>query len=129
MALNVRYRAAIWALVAAGVALSCGYLMRNYQWSLGMRLVLSLAPVLPMARYCVLAVRIIRQFDELESRIQLEGALYGLLSTAIVTMSGGLLMKGGVIPHASLAQAWPWLWITAFLTWGLGSIVAGSRYR
>lgn len=94
-----------------------------------MRLALSLAPVVPMARYCTLAVQIIRQFDELESRIHLEGALYGLLSTAIVTMAGGLLMRGGVIPHASLAEAWPWIWISAFLMWGLGSLVAGLRYR
>lgn len=94
-----------------------------------MRLVLSLAPALAMARFCMLAVRIIRDFDELESRIQLEGALYGLLSTAIITMSGGLLMKAGVIASASLADVWPWLWIAAFLTWGLGSIVAGHRYR
>lgn len=127
--MNVRYQAAIWAVVAALVALAAGHLLRNYQWGMGMRLVLSLAPVLPMARYCVLAVRIIRQFDELESRIQLEGALYGLLSTAILTMSGGLLMRGGVIPHASLAQAWPWIWMTAFLMWALGSLIAGRRYR
>ncbi len=129
MALNVRYRAALWAIVAALIALGCGYLLRHGQWGVGMRLALSLAPVVPMARYCTLAVQIIRQFDELESRIHLEGALYGLLSTAIVTMAGGLLMRGGVIPHASLAEAWPWIWISAFLMWGLGSLVAGLRYR
>lgn len=129
MSLGVRYRAAGWALVAAFVALGSGHLLRSHSWGVGMRLVLSLAPVLPMARYCVLAVRIIRGFDELESRIHLEGALSGLLGTAILTMSGGLLMKGDVIPSSTLAEAWPWLWITAFLMWGLGSFLAGRRYR
>ena len=82
-----------------------------------------------MAWYCWLALRVLRQLDELEVRIQLEGAVYGLLGTALLTMTAGLLMRGGVVPALSLEQAWPWLWISAFLLWAAGSRVAGRRYR
>jgi hypothetical protein len=82
-----------------------------------------------MAWYCRLALRIIRQLDELQARVQLEGAVYGLLGTALLTMTAGLLMKGGVLPPLSLAQAWPWLWISAFLLWAAGAGFAGGRYR
>jgi hypothetical protein len=82
-----------------------------------------------MAWYCILAVRVIRQLDELEARIHLEGAVYGLLGTALLTMTLGLLMKGGVLPPVSLAQGWPWLWISTFLFWAAGCAFAGRRYR
>ena len=94
-----------------------------------MRVLLSLVPVLPMVWYCVLALRLIRLMDELEARIQLEGAVYGLLGTALLTMTAGLLMKGGVVPAVTLAQGWPWLWIATFLLWAAGSRLAGQRYR
>jgi len=94
-----------------------------------MRLLLSVGPVLPMVWYCVLALRVIRQLDELETRIQLEGAAYGLLGTALLTMTAGLLMKGGVLPAVTLAQGWPWLWMSTFLLWAAGSGLAGRRYR
>jgi hypothetical protein len=79
--------------------------------------------------YCGLSVRLLRELDELQSRIQLEGAVYGLLGTALLTMTLGLLVKGEVIPPFDLAQAWPWLWMSAFLLWAGGSAVARKRYQ
>ena len=129
MAINIRYRAAFWAISSALIALACGFLLRNYTWGFGMRVALSLAPVLPMGIYSVLAIRVIRGLDELQARIYLEGALYGLFGSALLTMTAGLLMRSGVIPPVTLAGAWPWLWTAAFLLWGAGTFAAASRYR
>jgi hypothetical protein len=129
MTLSIRHQAALWAIISAILAVGCGALLRSNQWSPAVRWLLSVGPVLPMAWYCWLALRVLRQLDELEVRIQLEGAVYGLLGTALLTMTAGLLMKGGVVPALTLGQAWPWLWISAFLLWAAGSRIAGRRYR
>lgn len=127
--MHVRYWAAAAAILSAVTALVAGHFLRSGEWAFATRIVLSLAPVLPMSVYCVLAVRIIRTFDELQARIHLEGALFGLLGTALLTMASGLLVRGGVIPPFTLASAWPWLWIAAFLLWGIGTVTAAARYR
>ena len=129
MPVHTRHQAAIWAIASAILAVGAGVLLRSREWSTAVRVVLSLGPVLPMAWYCVLALRVIRELDKLEARIQLEGGLYGLLGTALLTMAVGLLMKGGVVPPVTLAQGWPWLWISTFLLWATGSALAGRRYR
>lgn len=129
MALTTRRQAALWAVISAILAVGSAALLRSSQWSPAVRWLLSAGPVVPMVWYCRLAVRVIRQLDELEAKIQLEGAVYGLLGTALLIMTAGLLMKGGVVPPLSLAQAWPWLWIAAFSFWGAGSCLAGRRYR
>lgn len=127
--MNVRYQAAFWAIASAVIAVVCGQLLRRHEWSYEARLVLSLAPVLPMGIYCLLAIRVIRGLDELETRVHLEGALFGLLGTALLTMAAGLLSRGGLIPPLTLGFAWPWLWTAAFLFWGLGTVIAAARYR
>ncbi len=127
--MRVRFWAAFWAIVAGVTAVVCGHLVRTYEWSYGARVVLALAPVIPMGIYCVLAVRIVRGLDELEARVHLEGALFALLGSAMVTMTAGLLVKSGLIPPVTLGSAWPWLWTIAFLLWGAGTFIAGARYR
>lgn len=127
--MSTRQQAATWAITSAILAVGCGVLLRSFDWGGPMRVLISLVPVAPMVWYCVLAVRLIRQMDELEARIQLEGAVFGLLGTAILTMTAGLLMKGEVIPTVTLEQGWPWLWMAAFLLWAAGSRLAGRRYR
>lgn len=127
--MHLRYRAASWAIGSAVMAVACRAVLRNYTLSYGPRVVLSLVPVAAMSVFCVLAVKIVRGLDEMETRIHLEGALYGLLGTALLTMSTGLLSKEGIFPPVTMAVAWPWLWTVAFLLWGAGTFIAGARYR
>lgn len=129
MSLSTRNQAAFWAIGSGILAVVSGVLLQAFHWNGPMRVLLCLIPVLPMIWHCVLAVRLIRLMDELQARIQLEGAVYGLLGTAVFTMAAGLLMKGQVIPSVTLAQGWPWLWIATFLFWCAGSRLAGQRYR
>jgi hypothetical protein len=122
-------RAAAWAIGSGLLAVAAGLVLRSYQLPAPLRVLISLAPVVPMTVYCALSLRLIRELDELQARIQLEGAVYGLLGTALLTMSAGLLVKGNVLPAFDLSQAWPWLWMSAFLLWAAGAAVARRRYE
>ncbi len=126
---RTRRAAASWAIVSGLMAAVAGVVLHGQPLSAPIRLVLAVAPVAPMAWYCVLSLRALREMDELEARIQLEGAVYGLLGSALLIMAGGLLTTGGILPGYTLAQAWPWLWISAFTCWALGCGLAGRRYR
>jgi len=126
---RTRRQAAIWALISGGLAVAAGLILRAHTLGLWSRLLLAVAPVVPMVGYGVLTLRALREMDELEARIHLEGAIYGLLGSALLTMLAGLLTRGGILPTYSLGQLWPWLWIAAFLCWAAGCGVAGRRYR
>jgi hypothetical protein len=129
MAMPIRAQAALLAISSAVLAVACSALLRSGDWGVVPRIVLTVAPVLPMAWYCILMLRIIRTLDELELRIQLEGAVYALLGTAILIMATGLMIKGRLMPEFSLERGWPWLWISIFLLWSGGSQLAARRYR
>lgn len=128
-AVHVRYRAALAAITAALLQVGSRAVLQHNTFSPGLRGVLTLVPVAVMGLFCVFAVQIVRSFDELETRIHLEGALYSLLGTALATMGAGVLSREGLLPALTLGLAWPWLWILAFLLWGIGCVVAGARYR
>jgi hypothetical protein len=85
--------------------------------------------MVPTARYGALTLRDLREMDELEARIHLEGAICGLLGSALLAMLAGLLTRGGIPPTCGLGQLRPWFWIAAFPCWAAGRGVAGRRYR
>lgn len=127
--MHVRYRAAVAAISAALLQVGSRVVLEHNTLGAGARAALSLLPVAVMGLFCVFAVQIVRSFDELETRIHLEGALYSLLGTALATMGAGVLSREGLLPALTLGVAWPWLWTLAFLLWGVGCVVAGARYR
>ncbi|MFN8653357.1 MAG: hypothetical protein U0133_15745 [Gemmatimonadales bacterium] len=127
--MHVRYRAALAAVTAALLQVGSRIVLEHGAFGLGARVLLSLLPVAVMGLFCVFAVQIVRSFDELETRIHLEGALFSLLGTALATMGAGVLTREGLLPTLSLGLAWPWLWSLAFFLWGIGCLVAGARYR
>lgn len=127
--MHVRYQAATVAIGAALLQVVSRLVLERYRPGLPLRVFLTLLPVATMGVFCVLAVRIVRSFDELETRIHLEGSLFALLGTSLATMAAGVLSREGLLPALSLGAAWPWLWSLAFLLWGVGCVVAGARYR
>lgn len=127
--MHVRYRAALAAVSAALLQVGSRVVLEHRSFGPGPRAFLTLVPVAVMGIFCLFAVQIVRGFDELETRIHLEGALYSLLGTALATMGVGVLSREGLIPVLTLGLAWPWLWSLAFLLWGIGCLVAGARYR
>lgn len=127
--MHVRFQAAMVAIGAALLQVASRLVLAHYRPGLPLRLLLTLLPVAGMGVFCVLAVRIVRSFDELETRIHLEGSLFAMLGTSLATMAAGVLSREGLLPAFSLSGAWPWLWSLAFLLWGAGCVLAGARYR
>ncbi len=127
-ALRTGWHAAAWAL-ASGLVAAIGKYLLKLDLAPWARTAVVVLPILPMVQYCRLLLRSIRESDELQARIQLEGAIYGLLASAMSIMAGGLLTGGGVLPQVSLDDAWPYLWMIAFFGWGAGTLHAGRRYR
>lgn len=121
--------AAAWAVVSGLLAVGAGMVLRAGPWPLGIRVGVSLAPVVPLTAYCILAIRGVHQLDELQTRIQLEGGLIGFFATIWGLVLLGLLAKAGVIPDWPLTQVWPWIWVAWGLLWAVGGLIAGRRYR
>ncbi len=88
------------------------------------RVPLALAPVIPAALALWAYVRFLNRMDELQRRIQLEALALASGSTALLTFSYGFLENVG-FPHLSL------IWVLPLMValWGLGSALAGRKYR
>lgn len=122
------WQAAAWAILS-GILAVIGKRLLRLDLAPWARTAVVIVPILPMLQYCRLLLRSIKEMDELQARIQLEGAIYGLLACAMSIMIGGLLTGNGVLPPVSLDDAWPFLWMIAFFGWGAGTLHAGRRYR
>lgn len=72
--------------------------------SIALRVLLALAPVVPVALAGRAIVRFMRGSDELQRRIMLEGAALGALVLTMGSFSLGLLVSAGLLPmRADLA--------------------------
>ncbi len=87
----------------------------------------SLPALLPIggAVLCLLAfLRIMRQLDEFQRRIQLEGLAFGFAATGLLTFSWGFFEDAG-------AARLPTFWILPIMAvlWVLGVLLANWRFR
>ena len=99
-------------------------------WSPGGRAALMLAPILPGLLYLRNGVRVLRAMDELQRRIQLEAWLFAALGTVIV---GAVI---NVFNAQGLYGTWPahglevgGTYLTMFILWSIGVVIATLRYR
>lgn len=88
------------------------------------RILLALAPVVPVLFGMRAFIRFFSRMDELQRRIQLEALAFSFGVTAIVTFSYGLLVYVG-FPSIS------WVYILPLMTalWGIGAGIATRRYK
>jgi hypothetical protein len=127
-----RYLREFWPAIAAYVIVLFGsvWLLRNHGDSLGMaaRSALSLLPMLPIALVSRAIVRVIRDSDELERRIDLEAAAVAGLAVGLSFFSLGLLASGKVIVLEGSAVA---IWVFPALcgTYGIAKVWASRRFR
>ena len=125
---NRQNRAALlYGGLSAATALLCGWLLRNTEPNATMRVVLALAPVVPMIFYVLSVVRATRVMDELYQRIQLEAVTFAFVGSLIVSLTYGMLQKSGFF------RQWPWdwegIWTMMLGLWMLGYVLASRRYR
>lgn len=88
------------------------------------RIPLALAPVIPTVFALAAFLHFLRQMDELQRKIQLEGIGLSFGATAILTFAYGFLENVG-FPQISL------IWVLPLMValWGLGVAVASRRYQ
>jgi len=105
-------------------------LLKAYGDELGLlaRALLALLPMLPIALLARAIVRVIRDSDELERRIDLEAAAIAGLAVGLGFFSLGLLASGEVIVLDGSAVA---IWVFPALcgTFGLAKLWASRRFR
>lgn len=106
------------------LALSLLLLHRFGESPLLMRVLISLAPVLPCGLLCWVVLRELRRLDELQLRIQFEALAFAFAATALTTFSYGFLQNVGAPP-----LSWLMVWPLMGLTWIIGLGMARWRYR
>ena len=100
-----RYRREFgWSMAAYVVVLFLSIWALNHVDATALRVLLALAPVVPVAGAGRAIMRFVRDSDELQRRIMLEGAALGALVLTMGSFSLGLLVSAGLLPmRADLA--------------------------
>ncbi len=111
-------------LYSAAVVLQ-GFLLEPNAFPLALMIPLALLPMLPALWGMAGWMRASREQDELQRRIQVEGALFSLGLTAILTFSYGFLELYMDLPRVSMFAVWPLI----AATYVVGAQVARRRYQ
>ena len=121
-----------WALVAVVMALlSRIALHRDVEWSVSLRAVVSLSPLLPSLLYVRSIAGWIRGMDELQRRIQLEACLFATTGTIFVVTAINLLDMAGVLQATRIQNGlgWEGMFATVIAFAVLGNLIINYRYR
>jgi len=90
----------------------------------GMRIAISLAPMLPALFICAAVVRSIRNLDEMQRKLQFEALALAFAGTALITFSYGFL-EGTGFPKLSMFVVWPLM----ATIWFIGVMLGRLRFR
>jgi hypothetical protein len=88
------------------------------------RYAVAVLPVLPIFGVLWAVRRSVARMDELQRRVQLEGVAFACVGTGVLTFTYGFL-EGVGLPHLN----WTWVLPLMFALWGVGTALAGRRYR
>lgn len=112
------------ALYAFFLIVSLTLLQHPENFSMPLRIAISLAPVIPAGLMCWAIIRNLRRMDEMHLRIQFEALGFAFAASALLTFSYGFLENVG-FPHLSWLMVWP----VMGLMWIIGLAVARRRYQ
>ncbi len=118
-----------WAIASALLTIVVAVLNRAGVIPPSLRAVAALAPVVIMVGFFVGMARYLRSIDEMQRLMHLEALLFQFAGTALLVMGFGALAKAGVVPNLPASEAMPYLWIVAFLLWGIGLALVRRRYQ
>lgn len=99
-------------------------LIQHQESGLFLRVVITLAPVIPAGLMCWAIVRQLRRLDEMHLRIQFEALGFAFAASALLTFSYGFLENIGA-PHIP----WLWVWPVMAVMWMIGLLIARTRYQ
>ena len=112
------------ALYMVFLILSLNLLKNPEGLGTGLRIVITLLPVIPAALMCWAIVRMMRTLDEMHLRIQFEALGFAFAASALLTFSYGFLENVG-FPHISWICVWPVMGVM----WIIGLALARRRYQ
>jgi hypothetical protein len=120
-----------WLAVTTATYLVALLLIRHHSdLSPGWKITLTLSPILPGLLYLRNGMRLLREMDELQRRIQLEAWLFAAFGTVIVTTVINVFNAQG------LDGKWPvhglevgGTYMTMFILWSVGVVISNLRYR
>jgi len=116
--------AASLGLYALALVSSLILLRRPEDFSMALRIIITLTPVVPAGLMCWAIVRQLRRLDEMHLRIQFEALGFAFAASALLTFSYGFLENVG-FPHIS----WLWVWPVMGVMWMIGLRLANHRYQ
>ena len=122
---HYRRQMLIWAIAYCAVTYASVHTLKNAGIEhLGLRTLIALLPMLPIARVGFIILRFIRSLDELQQKIQFEAVVFSAVTTGLLTGAYGF-MEGVGYPELDT------VWIMPMLTvlWVGGQILARRRYQ
>lgn len=120
-----------WLAVATVTYLITLYLVReNTDWAPGVKVAVTLLPILPGLLYLRNGLKLLRRMDELQRRIQFEAWLFAAIGTVVVGAVINVLNANGIVwekfPHGLEIGG---TYLVIFLLWCLGTASATRRYQ
>lgn len=121
----------LWLAVATGTYLVTLFAVRQHpEWSPGWKVVLTLSPVLPGLLYARAGLRMLREMDELQRRMQMEAWLFAALGTVFVhTVVNVLTAHGLGWEKYPDGLGMGGTYMSMFILWCVGTVIANCRYR
>jgi hypothetical protein len=105
-----------------------GVLMRRTE-AMPWRVVLAVLPLLPIVLVIRAIVRVIRDQDELERRIDLEAIAIAAMSTGFGYFSFGFLLNADIGLKVTSADVAIWVMPCLFASYGAAKLLVVRRYR
>lgn len=119
-----------WLAVATATYLVTLFLVRdNPDWAPWLKVAVTMTPVIPGLLYLRNGLRLLKEKDELQRRIQLEAWLFAAIGTVIVSAVLNVMNAHGLIwekfPHGLEIGG---TYLVMFFLWCLGISIANRRY-
>jgi hypothetical protein len=120
-----------WAFVAVALAMISRAMVNHHPgWSIALRIVIVLSPLLPSLLYVRSISHWIRGMDELQRRIQLEACLFATVGTIFFVTAFDLLKAHGIqIPRLHAGPGWEGTFACVVFLYFLGSVIVSRRYK
>jgi hypothetical protein len=115
-----------WAMLAGVSMIAVSLVNRFADPGPALRVVLSIAPVLPLAALAWVIMRAIQHLDELQRRIHLDAMSAAFVSGIFVAVIYGQLQHARIgLPDLNWAYFYP----VQLVSWTIGYVIASRRYQ
>lgn len=125
-----RYVRALWPLLIGYslILFFSGWMLKRGIDSLALRALVALLPVLPLLLLIRIALRYLRETDELQRRIEIEAIGIASLLVSMLYFGGGLLVQAKVL-SLNTGAVMIWVFPLIMLFYSIAKFFAVRRYR